>query len=236
MAIRLGSRFKAYHPSPCFYLLAGLLVLVCVHPFFRDHRWIARTTMATFALVVLIGAMIAVRAERRQVWIAVGLGVPTFIGAVVDVVLKNRALDIGYTILGTIFFLHVTIAVLSYVVRGSRVTADKLFGAACGYLLVGITWTMVYSLVTILQTGAFRQAGAAANQEPSWSDLLYFSYATLTTLGYGDITPTTPGVRSLAVMEAISGVLYMGFLIARLVAMYSGSQLRSATTEPPAKL
>ena len=124
----------------------------------------------------------------------------------------------GRARLADVLFFGFTTAVLLYHVLADReVTADTLYGAVCVYLLSGVMWASLYGLVELLQPHAFQ---ASSGQGVTRSDLLFFSFVTLTTLGYGDITPVTSPARSLAVVEAVFGVLYNALLIARLVGLY----------------
>ncbi len=107
-------------------------------------------------------------------------------------------------------------------VRSVRVSAETICGAICVYLLLGLTWTAAYSILFTLQHGSFFVAPTHdANGVLTVLDLLYFSYVTLTALGYGDITPITSQARSLAFLEAVTGVLYLAVLISRLVGLYA---------------
>ncbi len=97
---------------------------------------------------------------------------------------------------------------------GHRTTGDRLFGAIGLYLLLGLTWAAVYAIVAASVPGAF--AGSLPTR-PTLYDLGYFSLVTLTTVGYGDITPAAQVARSLAASEALIGQLYPAIIIARLV-------------------
>ncbi len=109
-----------------------------------------------------------------------------------------------------------------------RVGADAIIGALAGYLLLGLIWSAAYALVEVLIPGSFRGLETAwippegVSTEPVGSiqpQLLYFSFVTLTTLGYGDLSPGSPVAASLSVLEAVVGQLYIAVLIARLVAL-----------------
>jgi voltage-gated potassium channel len=90
------------------------------------------------------------------------------------------------------------------------------------YLLIGVLWAVFYTLTETLAPGSFALTGNG----PAWKDLYYFSFVTLTTLGYGDIQPLSPLARSLAMTEAIAGVMFTGILVARLVGMYAAPRSR----------
>lgn len=119
-------------------------------------------------------------------------------------------------VLFIVFYVFTLIHVLAYVLRGVEITRDKLYGAISVYLLVGLAWAAAYALLQAVAPGSF----TSASDKP---DLIFFSFVTLTTLGYGDITPVTGPARSLALLEAVTGVLYLAVLVARLVSAYRPS-------------
>jgi len=94
-----------------------------------------------------------------------------------------------------------------------------LVGAVCVFLLIGVIWAIAYTLLELLAPGSF--AGQAAGPPAGWdSGWLYFSFVTLTTLGYGDILPVSGLARTLAYMEAVVGQFYVAVLVASLVSAY----------------
>jgi len=103
--------------------------------------------------------------------------------------------------------------VLFRVFAGGRVNEHRILGAVSGYLLLGLTWATIYGLVEAVYPGAFVRNVASGDRR----DWIYYSFVTLTTTGYGDITPVHPVARTLAILEALVGQLYPAILIARLV-------------------
>ena len=100
------------------------------------------------------------------------------------------------------------------VLRAGTVTRHQIEGAIAAFLLLGLAWANAYEWLALHNPSAFRGLGAAdAMQWP------YYSFVTLTTVGYGDITPVSPGARSLAVSEALTGQMYVAILISRLVSL-----------------
>jgi hypothetical protein len=101
------------------------------------------------------------------------------------------------------------------------VSGDAIFGAVCGYLLLGIIWTLLYSAVETAYPGSFRfpasEPVASIAVRPGRNVLSYYSFITLATVGYGDVTPATPLAQTLAWMEAIAGQFYLAILVAGLV-------------------
>jgi hypothetical protein len=108
------------------------------------------------------------------------------------------------------------ILVLIQAFRAGPVTVHRIQGAVAAYLFLGLAWAYAYELVAALAPGAFAaaQPGALPGR-----GLMYFSFVTLTTVGYGDITPVHPAARTLALLEALTGQLYPAILLARLVSL-----------------
>ncbi len=114
--------------------------------------------------------------------------------------------------------------VLTRLMAPGLITFDRIQGAVAVYLLIGFMWAQVYSFLQILVPGAFKlPSGIAGESARSWT-FLYFSFITLTTVGYGDILPVHPVARSLAMVEALMGQLYPAITIAGLVALHISSK------------
>jgi hypothetical protein len=97
------------------------------------------------------------------------------------------------------------------------VTRERIQGSVAVYLLLGLTWASAYELLHILRPEAWTGAASEAPISQTW---IYYSFVTLTTMGYGDITPVHPVARSLAILEAVTGQLYLAITLARLVALH----------------
>jgi hypothetical protein len=117
-----------------------------------------------------------------------------------------------------------TALVLVQVFREGPITTYRIQGSILVYLLIGFTWSVAYQILHTIDPAAFSFAqgnpGVAHHSDP----LIYYSFVTLTTVGYGDITPVHPAARSLAIAEALIGQLYPAILIARLVSLQISSK------------
>jgi hypothetical protein len=110
----------------------------------------------------------------------------------------------------------ISLVLLTQIFRHGRVTRVRIQGAIAVYLLFGVGWAHAYHITALLHPGSFT---FPAGEIPGVGDWIYFSFVTLTTVGYGDITPVLPTARTLATAEALAGQLYLAVMIARLVAM-----------------
>jgi hypothetical protein len=119
----------------------------------------------------------------------------------------------GTSLLSLLLFL---VVVLGQTLRSGPITFHRIQGAVAAYLLLGVIWAEAYALVALLHPGAFSGPLNLADGPRGW---FYFSFVTLTTVGYGDVLPVHPVARSLAILEAATGPLYLAILIARLVSL-----------------
>ena len=115
--------------------------------------------------------------------------------------------------------LFVLVLVLGSVLRAPKVDFDGLCGAVAVYLLIGVVWAVCYRLIEAQIPGSFQTT--AIDPAAAWTESLYFSLVTLSTLGYGDVTPISAVARIWSALEAVTGTLYLTVLIARLVGDFS---------------
>jgi len=133
----------------------------------------------------------------------------------------------------TVFVLLILGLMILSILRTEHVTNNTICRAVSTYLLIGIAWFLIYTLIMRYNSGAFRLNTTAGIEKAQLaaSDLLYMSFCTLTTLGYGDIIPASPLARGLVMLEATIGPLYLAILLARLMGLYLTSQRQGKTRE-----
>jgi len=168
--------------------------------------------------LLLVAALIAIGARRLSILLFSLVAV----AHVLDVLRPEPAISFTAAGLRLVFLGYVCAMVILRVLRERNVTYDTLAGAACGYMLIGVVWGELFILDQLLQPGAFEiPAGFAVGPAgDSRAALLYFSFVTLTTVGYGYVHPNNPGAGGLAVSEAIIGQLYLAVMVARLVGLH----------------
>jgi len=208
------------HNSGMSVLLSLLVVLVFVIPVVASGPTMHLILDILLALI-LVSGVVAV-AEHRKLAIALAL-----LSAIVIAMAWTEWFVPASTApelrrLSTLgAFLLLAIAVGINVFASGHAIGDRVFGAVVLYLLLGLIWAVAYQLVDLVSPGAFAGHSEAAVGLADWA---YFSFVTLTTVGYGDITPVALGARSLAMLEALVGQLYPAVIIARLVSLQVSSQ------------
>ena len=198
-------------------LLAVLVVLLLASPVIDDEGAGGVLLSALFTLVLIVGAL-AIGRVRRDVLVVGALSLPWLYLTWLHPVWSGSVLDEVSAVILVACTLYLAGVLLASVVRAKTVTGDVLSGAIAVYFLIGIAWAVIYALIEGLNPGSF--AIADASRGTIWDQLLYFSFTTLTTLGYGDIAPLTPVARIWTVFEAICGTLFLAVLVSRLVGLY----------------
>ncbi len=214
-----------------FTALTVVLVFVMFSASTIDRRDIREFIVSLGLSVLLIFVVWSTGRLLRIVTLALAL--PTVIGHWVlelSGLVTLRPFVFGVT---TVFLAFLTLVVLITVFRDEAVTADTIVGAVCAYFLIGTTWGVAYALLVTLSPGAF-SVSPSLQRAVEWSVpsaslqplLQYYSFTTLATIGYGDITPLTPEARTISVIEGMTGQLYLAVLIARLVGLHTARSSR----------
>ena len=187
------------------FVLAPLLSARMVSPFILE---------IAFALILVAGAFnVTSRVSVRG--LALALAVLSVVIGQLGLPFSEKAVAAADMVLSVGMLAAFTVLMIKrFLVRGSE-PAHRIAGAVAVYLLLGLIWTRLYQFVELVSPGAFR---VPEGESPNSATLAYFSFVTLATLGYGDISPVNIVARDLAVLEAIMGQLYLVILISRLVA------------------
>lgn len=215
------SSIKRYRRHERFlYLLCSIIFLNVVSPFLEGGV-ASEILLILIVTAVLVSTINSVSDKRSHLIIACLLAAPWFITSVATTLSGTLYPEFYEAFFGSLFFIYTTVLIFSRVLKDKKVTSDTLYGAICVYILIGITWSFFYVLIVTNSHDAF-YINPANNLDNviNWHDLSYYSFVTLTTLGYGDITPVAPVARSLAYLEAIVGQVYLTIIIARLVGLY----------------
>jgi Ion channel len=211
------SKAAQYRYLFLFLVLLGNLLL---YPYAGDgglrYQWFRALG---FGLTVL--SVYAVSFRRWTLVIALLLAVPAAMNRIIVPRHDASVMALLGVMLTFAFDVFVLITIFRRILRFERVTSSTIFGALCIYLLVGFSFTNLYIFVAKLQPWAFYLVpGVNIHQTVEYSDLIYYSFGSMTSLGSSGIIPVSPVVRSLSIVEAILGLLYLAVLVSRLVGMY----------------
>jgi hypothetical protein len=211
-----------------FFALIGFFV---AGPLLSESR--AGTLLLDLLLFgVLIFSAYAVSNNRKVLIVAILLALPTTTFWLGARTINSTPLALIGLVFSAVFFLYIVGVLLRGVLKSEQVDADTLYGAVTAYLLIGVTWSFFYAMVHIIVPDAFTFGPLATfvKADPMFGDLrffIYYSLVTLSTLGYGDITPLAPMARTLASLEAVLGQLYIAVAVAALVGTHIAQKQRS---------
>ena len=210
--------------NPCFYLFASLLLLLILLPMFQDSDE-GKLWFTAMNLPVLVSSVVVLGRSRVFFWVAILLASPAF-GLLVTSHFTNGG---EFLVWSWRFSIGAIIATLAHLVRyvlrpegPDGAVVDRLYGGAAAYLLLGLLWCYFYAIREYSSPNSF--AGLGSHKALHVADLVYFSFGTLTTAGAAGIVPQGKGAQMLVILQELTGTLYMGAFVARLVSMYSGGR------------
>jgi Ion channel len=214
-------RFAILAKWSAFEFLISLLLLVVVAPFVEDlrHGALVEALLLTF---MLASAVLAVSERRSTLLVALSIAVLSIAARWAHHIHPYLFSSAVYLVPALALLSFVLVQYLRYILRAPVVTFVVLCAAASTYLMLGLLWAMAYLLVASIQPDAF-SFSSQPDATMTAFNAFYFSFVTLTTVGYGDIVPVFKVARMLAAMEATTGTLYVAMLIARLVSMHASS-------------
>ena len=199
-------------------LFVAILLDWVVYPLLESAS-MAKVLLGSFTLAILLSALLSVISGPGLRGLALALGIPAIGTTVLGMLWDVPGVILADNVLVGSFLLFVTIVVLHTVLSAANVTWEVVNGALCVYLLFGFSFAAAYVVLETTHPDSFATSMRPHDAPSLRRALLYFSFVTQTTMGYGDITPATPLARSLATLQAIAGQLYLTVLVARLVAL-----------------
>jgi hypothetical protein len=225
---RRAAQSRANGPRPGFFrysaveLLVTLVLLIVSSPIVEDLPG-GDLIEAGLVTLVMVFSVLAVGGRRRSMLIALLLVTPAVVGKWVNHFSHTGLSAVIYLVAAIAFFAFVVAHFVRFILRAPKVDANVLCAGLSGYLLLGLLFIPAYVAAARLNPAAFTMPAGATMEG---FNAFYFSFITLCTVGYGDVTPASKMARMLAVVEAIAGLFYVAVLISRLVAIY--------TSAPPA--
>lgn len=218
MAInRARTAFAQVFFQRCFYLFVAVLALIMAI-LLLEFTPRARFALNVANLLVVVAAVAAVGRTQLSFVIALLLAAPALVFQWLAIDGSDSLFLLHSWAFGAALYASTIGYLLRYVFQRDVMTADKLYGAAAAYLMVGVLWAYLYAIANHLQPGSFAFGGAVVS--PPIGDLLYFSFTVLTSTGFGDAVPVLRYARGLCVLEQLVGALFLAILIARLAGVY----------------
>ena len=195
-------------------LLFSLFTMIFILPILPyDDQLITRIILMLIVVSGLFAAEFSVKLFR----FLFVLGAITIALAVISTLIHSRILTIIFFFLNTLFFILVTIALVTHVAQAKKVEGSTVICAINSYLLIGVSVTLLIVILDLFAPNSFNNI---TTEQDSFSAFIYFGFVTLTTLGYGDISPITPLARSLSTFTALFGQLYLVIIMALIVGKY----------------
>jgi len=199
------------------FVLVAILSFLILNPLLNNFFRV-RVLLDSFLTIVFVASIYAVSQKRHYLVIGTLLVLPMLLSTWTKHFIMSPVLSLIGTFSGILFFAFMVITILSFVFKQNRVTLNVINAAVVVYLLMAMMWALLFILLELLQPGSFSLT-ASQTQESTFF-FFYYSFVTITTLGYGDITPASEIARSIAVLEAVIGQIYLVVLVARLVGVH----------------
>ncbi len=225
-----GQQFRTIDRN-IFLFLIVVVVVQTLYPVTASGSTAVNMIYALFSMSIIVGGILLARGSRLLQRLLIALAVAWFVIGTASVVFDSLTLSLlGFPIL--ILFNGVMIVILlRFIFFAPHVDRGVIYAACAIYFLLSVLFTAVFGFVetlTFMSTGgehAFSDGVTAVGEIFPWQTLRYYSYATLTTLGYGDVLPVTMWARTFASLEASVGVLYITIIMARLVGLYASHEV-----------
>jgi Ion channel len=209
--------FRAVKGHPSGVLLAAQLVAVLAYPFAGDTP-IGRTVIGIFGVLVLSVAVYAVRATPALTWVAISLGVPVVVLTIAEgFVPDNEQVRLWSSLIHAAFYGYTAYGLVRYLFDDSWVTRDEIFAVGANFTVVSWMFAYLFQAVQIIWPGSFIAYQGEGTR--TWLELLYLSFANLTSVGLSDVTAVLPHARSVTIIEQVVGVMYVALIIARVVGL-----------------
>jgi len=213
-------------------LLVFLFTLAVIDPILNEFGKFGLNLLDVIFTTFLLTALYSISGNRKILMVGVLLVAPIFVLGWSDYAKDNFFLAFLIFSFGMAFFGFVAVSILIHIVGEESVTMDLIYGSACVYFLIGFFWSVGYGIIELLIPGSFSVSGQVLTRADYVShygilndNLSFFSFVTLTTLGYGDILPISGPAKTFATLEAIVGQLYIALLVARLVGLHTAQSM-----------
>lgn len=207
------------------YLLLALVVILLVVPVIEFSSWSGWLLRAGVTVVLVLAVFEARRRKAILVFVLVGVSLAAP-ASWLSLFIEDSFFFLASCLLQSVYFVAMAVSILNSVILRHRASVQSIFGAISAYLLLGLAWAVLYWGIDHVDPHALeishRHAAKIVVEDATaeitpFSQFVYFSFVTMSTLGYGDMTPTSPITQTLAWMQSVTGQFYIAVLVAWLV-------------------
>ena len=200
------------------YIILAITLVILVNPFIRDTGKTGYFIATLFTAMIPLASYYALTEDRKRAIIILCIAAPFVIFDGFTIFLTHRYLMVVGYCFGTILYFYIVVLLVRNLLSQRVITANLIYCAISIYLLIGIMWAGIYTVLEGISPGSF--SGLSKT-----TDLLYFSFVTLTTVGFGDVSPLSILAKRFAIFEAAMGSIYMAVIIAMIVGKYMSMQV-----------
>ena len=199
------------------YIILAIVLVMLVNPFIRQTGKIGYFFATMLITMIPLASYHALNEDRKRAFTILLIAAPFVILDGINMFFANRYLMVVAYSFATILYFYIVVLLVRNLLSQRIITANLIYCAISIYLLIGIMWAGLYVVLEGISPGSFSGISDTA-------DLVYFSFVTLTTVGFGDVAPLSILVKRLAVFEAAMGGIYMAIIIAMIVGRYMSMQ------------
>jgi hypothetical protein len=203
--------------NPSAILLSVQLLGMLVYPFIEGTE-AGRIAFGVFGIAVLIFTVRIVRTTPGLTWVSAGIALPAIVPQIIQALHPQPGLLAFSAGLEALFYFYAAASLIAYMMADRHATTDELFAAGATFTLIAWAFTWVFILLQALRPGSFA-AAVNADQLRTWTELMYLSFALLSSTGIGDVIPLTPIARAVAAIEMFAGVMYLAAVVSRLIGL-----------------
>jgi hypothetical protein len=203
---------------PCANLLIVQILGILVYPFLGDQP-AGRAIFSTFALLVLVIAVMAVRMTPALNWVSALLGLPVVVLTIWEAVAPGtEQVVLWSSVFHAAFYFYTAFALIRYMFEDHVVSTDELYATGATFTVVAWGFAYLYLAVDLVWPNSFSVVRESVEAQ-AWFEMLFLSVANLTSTGLSDIVPIRPQARAVVMIEQISGMLYIALVVARMIAL-----------------
>jgi voltage-gated potassium channel Kch len=195
------------------YIILAIMLVILISPYIRYTGTAGHLLTTLLTAMIPLTSFYALTADKKRAIIILFIAAPFVILDAMSIFFSSRLLLLAAISFGTILYFYIIVLLVKNLLSHKVITADLIYCAISTYFLIGIMWATTYMVLEGIFPGSF----SGVSEMP---DLVYFSFVTLTTVGYGDISPQTILAKRLAIFEAAMGGIYLAVIVAMLVGRY----------------